>query len=118
MLVRLGFAIATAIDPEILLLDEELGTGDSRFAMHAAKRVESLIERSSIMVFASHSEQLIRQMCSRTILLDHGRLVADGPTNDVLEMYSRMNKEEPASAPLPVAEAEEFDRPRPAVRAV
>ena len=73
MLVRLGFAIATAIDPEILLLDEGLGAGDARFATRAAKRVKALIERSSIMVLASHSDELIRQMCKRAILLDHGQ---------------------------------------------
>ena len=94
MLVRLGFAIATAIDPEILLLDEGLGAGDARFATRAAKRVEAMIERSSIMVLASHSDDLIRQMCNRVILLDHGRVLADGPTTDVLEMYTQMNKEE------------------------
>jgi len=94
MLVRLSFAIATAIDPEILLLDEWLGAGDARFAARATKRVEAMIERSSIMVLASHSDELIRQMCSRVILLDHGRVLADGPTSDVLDMYMRMNKEE------------------------
>jgi len=94
MLVRLGFAIATAIDPEILLLDEGLGAGDARFATRAAKRVEAMIERSSIMVLASHSDELIRQMCNRVILLDHGRVLADGPTTDVLDMYTQMNKEE------------------------
>ena len=100
MLVRLGFAIATAIDPEILLLDEELGAGDARFAMQAAKRVKGLIDRSSIMVLASHSAELISQMCNRAILLDHGRVAADGPTKDVLELYSRMNKDErPGNAP-------------------
>ncbi len=110
MLVRLGFAIATAIDPEILLLDEEIGAGDARFARHAAKRVENLIARSSIMVFASHSDDLIRQMCNRAILLDHGRLITDGPTDEVLEVYARMNKDEPAAAPVP-AEADIADRP-------
>lgn len=95
MLVRLGFAIATAIDPEILLLDEELGAGDARFAAHAAKRVEALIERSSIVVLASQSLDLIRRICSRAILLDHGRVIADGPTEEVLEVHSRMNKEAP-----------------------
>lgn len=94
MLVRLGFAIATAIDPEILLLDEWLGAGDARFAAHAAKRVEAMIERSSIMVLASHSDELIRQMCNRVILLDHGRILADGPAKDVIDMYTRMNKED------------------------
>ena len=96
MLVRLGFAIATSIDPEILLLDEELGAGDARFAARAAKRVEALIERSSIVVLASQSEELIRKICNRAILLDHGRIVADGPTQEVLEIYSETNRDEPA----------------------
>ncbi len=94
MLVRLGFAIATAIDPEILLLDEGLGAGDARFAMRAAERVEALIGRSSIMVLASHSDQLIRQMCNRAILLKQGHVIADGPTEDVLDLYAQMNKDE------------------------
>jgi ABC-type polysaccharide/polyol phosphate transport system ATPase subunit len=107
MLVRLGFAIATAIDPEILLLDEELGAGDPRFAARAAKRIEALIERSSIVVLASQSAELIRRICNRAVLLDHGRVIADGPTNDVLEMYNKMNKDESPSQP---AEAEAADQ--------
>jgi ABC-type polysaccharide/polyol phosphate transport system ATPase subunit len=105
MLVRLGFAIATSIDPEILLLDEELGAGDSRFAQHAAKRVRALIERSSIMVLASHSAELIGQMCNRAILLDHGRVLADGPAKDVLELYGRMNDDERPTAPAAAGSA-------------
>jgi ABC-type polysaccharide/polyol phosphate transport system ATPase subunit len=99
MLVRLGFAIATSIEPEILLLDEELGAGDARFAARAAKQVERLIERSSIVVLASQSEDLIRKICNRAILLDHGRVVADGPTDEVLEIYGKMNKDEPSGTP-------------------
>ena len=91
MLVRLGFAIATAIEPEILLLDEGLGAGDSRFAARAAERVRTLVGRSSIMVLASHSDELIRQMCNRAILLDRGRVVADGPTEEVLKSYAQIN---------------------------
>jgi ABC-type polysaccharide/polyol phosphate transport system ATPase subunit len=106
MLVRLGFAIATAIDPEILLLDEGLGAGDARFAKRAAARVEALIGRSSIMVLASHSDELIRQMCNRAILLEHGRLVADGPTEDVIKIYAGMNQVEPTSQSSPAEDAE------------
>jgi ABC-type polysaccharide/polyol phosphate transport system ATPase subunit len=113
MLVRLGFAIATAIDPEILLLDEELGAGDARFAMRAAKRVEALIERSSIVVLASQSQELISRICNRAILLDHGRLIADGPTKDVLEIHSRMNKDEAPSAPGPEGAPEQSDQAVP-----
>ena len=65
------------------------------FCGTGCQRVKALIERSSIMVLASHSDKLIRQMCKRAILLDHGRLVADGPTEEVLEIYARMTRGEP-----------------------
>ena len=119
MLVRLGFAIATSIEPEILLLDEELGAGDARFAARAAKQVETLIERSSIVVLASQSEDLIRRICNRAILLDHGRIVADGPAGEVLEIYSKMNRDEPAGVPLQSGGAGNADQDAPlAMRAV
>jgi ABC-type polysaccharide/polyol phosphate transport system ATPase subunit len=87
MLVRLGFAVMTATEPEILLLDEGLGAGDARFAAQARKRVEHLIEKSSIMVLASHSDDLILQMCNRAIMLEHGRIVADGDPQEIIERY-------------------------------
>jgi len=87
MLVRLGFAVMTATEPEILLLDEGLGAGDARFAAQARKRVEHLIEKSSIMVLASHSDDLILQMCNRAIMLEHGRIVADGDPKEIIERY-------------------------------
>ena len=58
------------------------------------------------MVLASHSDELIRQMCKRAILLDHGQIVADGPTEEVLEIYARVNRGEPPK-PLPAPAAEE-----------
>jgi len=87
MVTRLGFAIATSIDPEILLLDEGLGAGDARFAEHAKRRIDALIERSSILVLASHSEALIRSMCNRAMLLDGGRIAMLGGVDDVIERY-------------------------------
>jgi ABC-type polysaccharide/polyol phosphate transport system ATPase subunit len=110
MMVRLGFAIATAIDPEILLLDEGLGAGDARFARRAARRVEALISRSSIMVLASHSDELIRQMCNRAILLKQGRVVADGPTEGVLDLYARMTGDESGPKPPPHERTNEGDQ--------
>jgi ABC-type polysaccharide/polyol phosphate transport system ATPase subunit len=91
MVVRLGFAIATAIDPEILLLDEGLGAGDARFAERAKRRVDALIARSSILVLASHGEGLIRNMCNKAILMDRGRISAQGSVDEVLDAYARMN---------------------------
>jgi ABC-type polysaccharide/polyol phosphate transport system ATPase subunit len=87
MTVRLGFAIATSIDPEILILDEGLGAGDARFADRAKARVDALIFRSSILVLASHSNELIRSFCNKAILLDAGRMLRYGPVDEVLEAY-------------------------------
>ena len=91
MLTRLGFAIATAIDPEILLLDEGLGAGDARFQERVNKRVDALIERSSILILASHSDALIKSMCTKAVLMDHGRIIATGSTDDVIKEYHQMN---------------------------
>ena len=76
MQTRLAFAVATSVHPEILLIDEVLGAGDSAFQAKAQKRMEEFIETSSILVLASHSPQLIERYCNRQIALDHGRLVA------------------------------------------
>ena len=67
------------------------------------------------MVLASHSDKLIRQMCKRAILLDHGRVVADGPTEEVLEIYARVNRGEPPKPlPAPPAEGARADSSQPA----
>jgi ABC-type polysaccharide/polyol phosphate transport system ATPase subunit len=88
MVLRLGFAIATALDPEILLLDEGLGAGDARFAERASKRLDSLIERSSIMVLASHSNDLIRSLCNKAVVMEQGRVTSFGDVDEVVSVYS------------------------------
>jgi ABC-type polysaccharide/polyol phosphate transport system ATPase subunit len=87
MLMRLGFALATALDPDLLLLDEGLGAGDTRFAARAEKRLEKLIERSSILVLASHSNELIKSLCNKGALMDGGHLVAMGQIDEIIEQY-------------------------------
>jgi ABC-type polysaccharide/polyol phosphate transport system ATPase subunit len=74
MLTRLLFAIATSINPEILLLDEILGAGDAVFQIKAKDRIMSLIEKSSILVLASHSEEMIKKFCNSVIELNHGTI--------------------------------------------
>jgi ABC-type polysaccharide/polyol phosphate transport system ATPase subunit len=105
MLMRLGFAVATAIDPEILVLDEGLSAGDARFREKATGRVEALIKKSNILVLASHSEDLIRQMCNRVILLDHGNVVADGNPQGVIEQYHELLKKPQVLTFSPLDEA-------------
>jgi len=100
MLTRLGFSIATAIDPEILILDEGLGAGDARFAERAKKRVDMLVERASIMVLATHSDALIQSMCNRAILLHGGRIAASGSVEEVAEAYRKLNQATDANTAL------------------
>jgi ABC-2 type transport system ATP-binding protein len=87
MMTRLGFSIATAVEPEILLLDEGLATGDAHFAQKAETKMNDLIARSSILVIASHSESMLAKMCNRCLLLEHGRIVSDGPAKTLLDTY-------------------------------
>jgi ABC-type polysaccharide/polyol phosphate transport system ATPase subunit len=87
MLVRLAFALSTSVSPDILLFDELIGAGDARFITKAQERLKTFIERSSIVVVASHSRGILYQWCNRLFLLEHGKLIADGPVDDVLKEY-------------------------------
>ena len=89
MMTRLSFAIATSIDPGILLLDEGLGAGDARFTARAEQRLQDLIARSSILVLASHSDSLIRAMCNQAAMLEKGHIVAMGPIDRIIDLYTQ-----------------------------
>ena len=87
MLLRLAFATSTAVEPEILLLDEVMAAGDASFIHRARARMDQLMERARVVVFATHALDLLPKICERTIWLDHGRIVVDGPTADVVTDY-------------------------------
>lgn len=87
MYMRLAFSLATAMHPDILVLDELFAGGDAAFIEKAKKRMHAFIDRASIMVMVSHDESLIRSLCTRVIWLDHGRIVADGPTHEIVDRY-------------------------------
>jgi ABC-type polysaccharide/polyol phosphate transport system ATPase subunit len=89
MLVRVAFALSTSVSADILLFDELIGAGDSRFVAKAEERLRSFVERSNIVVVASHSRGILEQWCNRLFLLEHGKLVADGSVEDVLKEYDR-----------------------------
>jgi lipopolysaccharide transport system ATP-binding protein len=95
MYVRLAFATSTAVNPQILLLDEVMAAGDAAFIESARKRMNDMMERASIVVFATHSLDVLPGFCPRTVLLRHGHIVADGPTPDVVRIY----RESPPDAP-------------------
>lgn len=87
MFARLAFAVSTAIQPEILLLDEIVGAGDLKFEDKASQRMRSLLEQGSIIVFTSHNMHLIEMYCERTIWLEQGKVVMDGTTEEVIKNY-------------------------------
>ena len=84
MQTRLSFAICTSVDPEVLLLDEGILAGDAAFIAKAQARLAAFVARAGILVLASHSDSLLASLCTRALRLEHGRLVADGPLQDVL----------------------------------
>ncbi len=88
MFVRLAFATSTAVDPQILLLDEVMAAGDKDFINSARQRMNELMERASIVLFATHSLDVLPKFCERTILLSQGAIVADGPTEEVVQLYT------------------------------
>ena len=85
MAVRLAFAIATAMQPQILLMDEWFLAGDAAFMGKAEARLASLVTGADIMVIATHDVAIARRWCTRAIHLDAGRIVADGPVDTVIE---------------------------------
>jgi lipopolysaccharide transport system ATP-binding protein len=87
MVLRLAFAISTAITPDILLMDEWIGAGDASFIRKAQARLQSLLGRTGILFIASHSESIVKDNCSRAIWLEHGAIRADGPPTDVWREY-------------------------------
>ena len=87
MRTRLAFAVATALRPEILILDENLGTGDAQFLKRAQERMKMMMDQSHILVLASHNLRTLEQFCNRGIVLQHGRIVADGPVEETIAQY-------------------------------
>jgi ABC-type polysaccharide/polyol phosphate transport system ATPase subunit len=87
MLVRLAFSVATAIEPEILIVDEVLSAGDLSFQTKARERMKSLISSAQAVVVVSHDMHSLRQMCTRTVWLDGGTIRMDGQTDEVIAAY-------------------------------
>ncbi len=87
MALRVGFAIAVAFEPEVLLVDEVLAVADAHFQRKAYGHLRRLQERGTALIIVSHETAAIRGTCSRALWLDHGQLRRDGDTNEVLDEY-------------------------------
>lgn len=84
MTTRLAFATVTAMESGILLMDEVIGTGDAAFMDKAEKRLNEFMNRSKIIVLASHSENVIKKFCNKALLLEHGQIIAEGSPETVI----------------------------------
>jgi lipopolysaccharide transport system ATP-binding protein len=87
MRVRLAFAVAAHLEPEILLIDEVLAVGDDQFQKKCMQKMHDVQQQGRTIIFVSHSMPAINRLCSRTILLNDGKIVVDGPTHEVVKSY-------------------------------
>ncbi len=107
MKARLGFAIATAMAPDILLLDEVLGTGDETFKTRSQVRVRELIAKARVVILVTHDLSYVTEFCSRAILLEKGRIMHDGDPAETVALYQARAREKRL---LAEADAERFGK--------
>lgn len=86
---RLGFAIATIVEPDILILDEVLSVGDAKFRKKSTNKIKSMIENNVTVLFVSHSIDQVLELCNKAILLEKGHLVAYGSSEEIAELYQK-----------------------------
>ncbi len=84
---RLGFAIATTVQPDILILDEILSVGDAKFRKKSQKKVQSMFDKGVTVLFVSHNIEQVKDLCNKAILLEHGRIIASGDAEEVCKVY-------------------------------
>jgi lipopolysaccharide transport system ATP-binding protein len=108
MYVRLAFAIAASVEPDILIIDEALAVGDAVFQHRCLRRLKELHERGATVLFVSHDTAAVRALCERAILLNAGKMIADGLPANVLNDYQRivMEREEAYEAGVELTEEE------------
>ena len=90
MKARLGFSIATVVEPEILILDEVLSVGDAKFRKKCEKKMHRMLDHGVTVLFVSHSLAQVKRLCNKAILLEHGQLIAQGNIEDVSTVYEKM----------------------------
>ncbi len=89
MRARLGFSIATAVQPEILILDEVLSVGDAKFQEKSRQKMNSLMKGQVTILFVSHSTDQVRKICDKAIWLEKGKLITQGPVDEVCDVYEK-----------------------------
>ena len=93
MRTRLGFAIASAVEPEVLILDEVLSVGDAKFKKKSEQKILSMLDKGVTVLFVSHNTEQVRRICNKAIILDKGRVVAYGEVNEICDLYKKLAAE-------------------------
>lgn len=88
--MKLAFAVATAGNPDILLVDEVIGVGDAKFMQKAVSRIHDLMHRCKILVLTSHDNELVRSFCNKAIVLDKGHIIYQGGINEAIDTYNHL----------------------------
>src|SRR4030095_5683632 len=102
MYVRLAFALAVSIDPEVLVIDEALAVGDQHFQTKCVDRITSFRERGKTILFRSHNMYQVKKLCDRALWLRHGEVAALGAVDEVIDAYlehTRLRDQEDAAQP-------------------
>src|SRR6185436_7385177 len=87
MYVRLGFAVAVNVEPDILLVDEVLSVGDEAFQRKCIERVKKFQEEGRTILFVTHAADLVRRICDRAVVLDHGKMVIDAAPGEAVRVF-------------------------------
>ncbi len=90
MTVRLGFAVASCIEPDILLVDEVLAVGDASFRQKCIERIKTLLNNGTSLIFVSHDMGLVRSVCERAIYIDHGLVQNTGTSGEIIDIYNQV----------------------------
>lgn len=89
MVARLGFSIATEVDPDVLLIDEILSVGDEHFSRKCEERMGRFKERGVTIIFVSHAMAAVEELCDRVVWIDHGQIKMEGAPQTVIKEYQR-----------------------------
>lgn len=92
MKARLGFSIATVVEPEILILDEVLSVGDAQFRKKSEAKIKSMFDKNITVLFVSHNLAQVRRLCDHAVIIEHGRLVAQGEVGKVCDLYEQKSE--------------------------
>jgi lipopolysaccharide transport system ATP-binding protein len=90
MTVRLGFAVASCIEPDILLVDEVLAVGDASFRQKCIERIKTLLRNGTSLIFVSHDMGLVRSVCERAIYIEHGQVQSSGTSGEIIDLYNQV----------------------------